>query len=369
MINIAIMGFGTIGKGVAEILSANNDIIEKKCGNKVNLKRILDVRDIDDKKYSALLTRNFEDIESDPEIDIVVETIGGTKFSYGYTKRLLCAKKSVVTSNKELVSIHGAELLAYAAENKVRYMFEASVGGGIPVITPMIDSLAANEITEIHGIINGTTNYILTNMKKGKSFDEALADAQNKGYAELNPAADVDGHDACRKICILAALAFGKMVSPENVKIRGIRDITLKDFNNIDNRTHSLKLIASAVKLDSGEIYINVEPYAVVNTNPLAHIEGVYNGILIRGNAVGDVMFYGSGAGMFPTASAVMADIIHIASHGGKQHEQITWEYAPELYTPNLPDAISQRLRETLGCEAQEGCKARRGAAPHPASL
>ncbi len=348
MINIAVMGYGTIGAGVAEVLLNNENIISKNAGDKIIIKKILDIKDIKDNN-AHLQTKNFDDILNDPDINVVVESIGGTKHSYEFTKKLLQAGKNVVTPNKELVSVHGTELLEIAKNNNVRYMFEASVGGGIPVITPMIDSFAANEITEIHGILNGTTNYILTEMKNGISFDNALQKAQANGYAEANPADDIDGHDACRKICILAALAFGKLISPQKVNTCGIRDITLEDIENIEKNNCTLKLIASAVKLSNGKIYLTVTPRAVKNTNPLYSVNGVYNGILINGNAVGDVMFYGRGAGMYPTSSAVIADIIHIASHKNNQHEQINWTDGNDLFIGELPSDVLSGLNKTIG--------------------
>lgn len=314
MVKVAILGFGTVGSGVAEVIEEKEH--KQKAGREISVKRILEIRDVES-PYSHLITKNFEDIEKDDEISIVAETMGGVTFAYDFTKRSLAAGKSVVTSNKELVATHGAELLALAKENGVRYLFEASVGGGIPIIRPLNNCLAANEIDSIMGILNGTTNYILTEMiKKGKTFEEALKDAQAKGYAEANPAADVEGFDTCRKIAILSALGYGKQLSCNDIPTEGITHVTLEDVHYAMQLGYVIKLIGRSSREDEG-VYACVEPMLLPQGHPLAGIDDVFNGILVRGSVSGDVMFYGRGAGKLPTASAVVADVIDIVRYGG----------------------------------------------------
>ena len=296
--NIAILGFGTVGSGVYEVAGKNG----------INVKRALDIKDFE----GDLFTKNFNDILYDPEIGIIVESIGGLEPAYEYTKAALTRGKSVVSSNKELVAARGAELSEIAAANNVYYLFEASVGGGTPVIRPLRQCLAANRITEIYGILNGTANYILTRMAKhGESFATALADAQAKGYAELDPAADVEGRDTCRKIAILASLAFGKAVSCDDIPVEGITRLAAEDIRRAEASGSAIKLIGRAKEID-GEIRCEVKPELIPLTNPLANINYVFNAIVIRGDSVGEVMFCGPGAGKLPTASAVMADVIEI---------------------------------------------------------
>ncbi|MEG2570750.1 MAG: homoserine dehydrogenase, partial [Clostridia bacterium] len=276
----------------------------------------LDIQDYPNSPYADKIVHDFAIIENDPEIRVVVETIGGLKPAYDFTKRALLAGKSVVTSNKELVATHGAELLAIAKENNLNYLFEASVGGGIPIIRPMSQCLAANKIDEVCGILNGTTNYILNRMiSAGLTFEKALAEAQEKGYAERNPAADVEGHDACRKICILAALAFGRHVYPQYVKTEGITGITPEDVAYAEADDKVIKLLGRAKRLEDGRAYVFVGPHLVSRESPLACVNGVFNSIMVTGNAIGEVMFYGRGAGKYPTASAVVADVIDAAKH------------------------------------------------------
>ncbi len=315
MINVAVLGFGTVGSGVVEII--NNKDFSKKTGKDINVKKVLDIRTFEDSPYKDLITADFDSIINDEEISIVVETMGGTNPAYDFTKRSLLAGKSVVTSNKELVATHGTELLKIAKEKGVCYMFEASVGGGIPIIRPLGNCLAANDINWIMGILNGTTNYILTKMiNDGDSFEKALADAQAKGYAERNPAADVEGIDACRKIAILASLAFGKFVDSHKISTEGITNITLEDVKNAESIGYSIKLIGQCKKVGE-EVFAKVSPVMLPPENALSDVEGVFNGILVNGSATGDVMFYGKGAGKMPTASAVVADVIDIVSHNG----------------------------------------------------
>ena len=315
MINVAVLGFGTVGSGVVEII--NNKDFSKKTGKDINVKKVLDIRTFEDSPYKDLITADFDSIINDEEISIVVETMGGTNPAYDFTKKSLLAGKSVVTSNKELVATHGTELLSIAKEKGVCYMFEASVGGGIPIIRPLGNCLAANDINWIMGILNGTTNYILTKMiNDGESFENALADAQAKGYAERNPAADVEGTDACRKIAILASLAFGKFVDSHKISTEGITNISLEDVKNAQSIGHSIKLIGQCKKVGD-EVFAKVSPVMLPPSNALSDVEGVFNGILVNGSATGDVMFYGKGAGKMPTASAVVADVIDIVGHKG----------------------------------------------------
>ena len=316
MINVAIMGHGTVGSGVAEILINNSAIVAKGVKNDIFVKYILDLRDFPDLPYSDKFTRDFNDIISDNDVKIVVEVMGGLNPAYDFVKQCLLSGKSVVTSNKELVAAKGAELLKIANENNVNFMFEASVGGGIPVIRPMAQCLAANEITEVKGILNGTTNYILNKMVvDNMNFDTALKLAQDLGFAEKNPAADIEGHDACRKICILASLAFGKHVYPEQVKTEGITQITLDDVDYADSFGCVIKLIASTKKLEDGKISACVRPTVVSRSCMLSNVDGVFNAVLVSGDSVGEVMFYGPGAGKLPTASAVVADVMDCAKH------------------------------------------------------
>lgn len=316
MINVAILGFGTVGSGVAEVLTGHEDSIAQKVKDFIRLKYILDVRDFPDSPYAGCFVKDFAEIEHDPEVDIVVETIGGATVALDYTRRALEAGKSVVTSNKELVAAHGYELIQLAKSRGVSYLFEASVGGGIPIIRPLSQCLAANEIMEIYGILNGTTNYILTRMiHAGLPFETALKEAQDNGYAERDPSADIEGHDACRKICILAAIAFGRHVYPEQVPTEGITKVTLADVDYAEAAGKKIKLLGRAIRMEDGKICAYVAPHLVDGSHPLAGVEDVFNGISVRGDAIGDVMFYGRGAGKLPTASAVVADVIDAAKH------------------------------------------------------
>ena len=316
MIYTAIMGHGVVGSGVAEIMLGHTDMINHKIKNEIGVKYILDLRDFNDLSYSDKFIKDFELIVNDDDIKIVVEVMGGINPAYDFVKRCLLAGKSVVTSNKELVAAKGAELLAIANEKNVNFLFEASVGGGIPILRPIAQCLSANEITEVKGILNGTTNYILNKMiVDNMDFDSALSLAQEMGFAEKNPAADIEGHDACRKICILAALAFGKHVYPEQVSTDGITNITLTDVEYADSFDCAIKLIGSAKKLENGKITASVKPMLVSHSNILSDVDGVFNAIMVTGDSVGDVMFYGKGAGKMATASAVVADIMDCAKH------------------------------------------------------
>ena len=314
MTKVAILGFGTVGSGVAEVLSKNSQGIARRSGGEIQVKYILDVRDFPDSPFKDCFVKDFSIIENDPEVEVVVETIGGAKVALEFTTRALKAGKSVVSSNKELVATHGYELLQLAKANGVSYLFEASVGGGIPILRPLTNCLSANEVEQITGILNGTTNYILTRMiKAGVTFVQALKEAQDNGYAEKDPTADVDGHDACRKICILSALACGQHVYPQQVPTQGIREVTLADVAYADSCGYKIKLLGRCLREPEGKVCAFVAPHLVSCENPLAGVEDVFNAIAVTGNAVGDVMFYGRGAGKLPTASAVVADVIDIA--------------------------------------------------------
>ena len=340
MVNVAILGFGVVGSGVAEVLATNGPHIDQKVDDLIRLKYILDVRDFPDSPFADKVVHDFSVIENDPEVSIVVETIGGAKAALDFTRRALRAGKSVVTSNKELVAEHGCELLALAAEQGVSYLFEASVGGGIPILRPLNQCLAANEIEEITGILNGTTNYILTRMiRGGLSFDAALKEAQANGYAEQDPTADIEGHDACRKICILASLAFGRHLYPRQVPAEGITGVTLSDVAWAESCGKKLKLLGRAIRQADGRVCAYVSPHLVDVENPLAGVEDVFNAIAVKGNAIGDVMFYGRGAGKLPTASAVVADVIDAAKHRDEK-KRVFWAEGGEDTTVS-PDGLA----------------------------
>ena len=331
MAYFAIMGFGTVGSGVAEVLRLNGASIARKLGEPLQLKYILDVRDLSNTPYADKAVKDFSILENDPELEVVGESIGGAKVALEFTRRALLAGKHVVTSNKELVAAHGRELLAIAREKNVNYLFEASGGGGIPVLRPLFQCLAGNQIQEVAGILNGTTNYILTRMvKEGVDFAVALKEAQAKGYAEQNPAADVEGVDACRKICILSDLAWGKEVRPECVHTQGITAIDLRDVAIASGAGYRIKLLGRAMKLPDGRQTAFVVPHLVPVSCPVSMVDDVFNAIMIRGNAVGDVMFYGRGAGDLPTASAVMGDIIDALEHRGRRRN-LGWSEPAEM--------------------------------------
>jgi homoserine dehydrogenase len=315
MIYVAILGFGVVGSGTAEVLTQNKAIIEKKVGQPVSIKYILDLRDFPDSPFGDLVIHDFNTIVNDPEVSVVAEMMGGSHPAYDFTLACLKAGKSVVTSNKEVVANFGTELLAVAREHGVSYLFEASVGGGIPIIRPLREDLASNNVTSISGILNGTTNYILTRMDtEGASFDDVLKDAQRLGYAEANPAADVEGLDAARKIVILAAMAFGKRIDPNTILCEGITKITAADSELAKEMGYAIKLIGYTAKVE-GKILAMVSPRLVPLGNPIHGVNGVYNGILVTADMVGQVMFYGPGAGKLPTASAVAGDLIDIMGH------------------------------------------------------
>ena len=331
-VNVAVMGHGVVGSGVVEVLLSHDKSIAVKAKSNINVKYILDLRDFPGLDYSDRFIKDFDLILKDDSIKVVVEVMGGIHPAYDYVKACLEAGKSVCTSNKELVATYGAELLKIAGEKNVNFLFEASVGGGIPVLRPIAQCLAANDLYEVFGILNGTTNFILTKMiKDNMSFDDALALAQQLGYAERNPSADVDGHDTCRKICILASLCFGKHVYPEQVRTEGITKITLSDVEYVDIAGYVIKLIGYSKLLDDGKITADVYPALVAKNNQLAGVDDVFNAVMVRGDAVGDVLFYGRGAGKLPTASAVVADVIDCVKHL-QARKYLSWDCGFEDY-------------------------------------
>lgn len=317
MINIAVLGYGTVGSGVVEVLNTNGDSINKRAGEDINLKYVLDLREFPGSSIENILVHDYNVILEDKSVEIIVEVMGGVEPAYTFVKQALKNGKSVVTSNKELVAKHGAELLSIAHDNKLNFLFEASVGGGIPIIRPLINSLTADEITEITGILNGTTNYILTKMAdEGAAFEEVLKTAQELGYAERNPEADVEGYDACRKIAILTSLAFGKQVDYEDIYTEGITKITTEDFKYAKHLDASIKIMGTSKVVD-GKVYSMVAPFMIDKKHPLINVNDVFNGIFVHGNVLDDVMFYGRGAGKLPTASAVVSDVVDAIKHNG----------------------------------------------------
>lgn len=337
MIQIAVMGYGTVGSGVVEVLNTNQASINRRAGDEINIKYVLDLREFPGDPIESKMIHDFETIVNDPEIRIVVEVMGGVEPAYTFTKRCLEAGKSVCTSNKELVARHGAELLEIAKERELNYLFEASVGGGIPIIRPLNSSLTADEIIEITGILNGTTNYILSQMThEGIDFDTALKEAQEKGYAERNPEADVEGYDACRKIAILTSLASGCQVDYEDIYTEGITKITAEDIKYARKMGRAIKLLATSKK-ENGRFFAMVAPFLISELHPLYSVNDVFNAIFAKGNVLGDVMFYGSGAGKLPTASAVVADVVDAAKH---LHRNImTFWSSEKLELTDLSDA------------------------------
>lgn len=318
MINVAVLGYGTVGSGVVEVIEQNKEEINKKSGEQLNIKYILDLRDFPGDPYEDKVVHDVEIILNDPEVNIICETMGGIEPAYTFSKRALQNGKSVCTSNKELVANHGPELIRLAKENKCNYLFEASVGGGIPIIRPINYSLTAEKIDAITGILNGTTNYILSKMSaEGADFEDVLKEAQEKGYAERNPEADVEGYDACRKIAILSSLMTGKNVGYENIYTEGITKITATDFIYARAMGKSIKLLALSREKD-GEFYAMVAPFMISMSHPLYSVNDVFNAVYVHGNMLGDSMYYGRGAGKLPTASAVVSDVVDCARHMGK---------------------------------------------------
>ena len=325
MIKAAILGFGTVGSGVFEVLNQNKEMISNKLGDEIEVKYVLDLREFEGEPVQKVLVHDIDVILNDPEVSIVCETMGGERPAYDFTKRALEKGKSVCTSNKELVEKHGPELLQVAKAHNCNYQFEASVGGGIPIIRPLATSLSQEDILSITGILNGTTNYILSKMEKeGADFDAVLKKAQEHGYAERNPEADVCGYDACRKISILTSLAYGKNMNFEDIYTEGITEITTQDFAYMKQLSATIKLFGKSMHQD-GKYYAMVAPFVVTEENPLYSVSGVFNAILVKGNMVGETMYYGKGAGKLATASAVVADVIDCAKHLGK-HIYVKWD-------------------------------------------
>ena len=346
MVKVAVMGYGVVGSGVVEVFYKNHESIQKKAGIKMEIAHILDLRDFPGDPYEALVTKDFNDIITDDEVKIVVETMGGVHPAYEFVKECLIKGKSVATSNKELVATKGDELLQIAKDNNVNFLFEASVGGGIPIIRPITQCLAANEICEIYGILNGTTNYILTSMiREGVSFEDALKKAQELGYAEKDPTADIEGHDACRKICILSALSFGKHVYPEQVYTEGITKISLSDVAFCESAGMVIKLIGKTARISEDKVFTTVYPAVLSSHSQLATVDDVYNAVMVRGDAIGDVVFYGRGAGKLPTASAVVADVIDCAKHLNSR-KYVSWEAGKDDYVENYKnDTVAMYVR------------------------
>ena len=340
--NIAVLGYGTVGSGVVEVLTTNRETITKRAGESIDVKYVLDLRDFPGDPIQEKIVHDYQPILDDPDVKIVVEVMGGVEPAYTFVKKALQAGKSVATSNKELVAKRGAELLAIANEKNVNFLFEASVGGGIPIIRPLNQSLTADEIDEITGILNGTTNYMLTKMDmEGSRFESVLKEAQEKGYAEADPTADVEGYDACRKIAILSSLAYGKFLNYEKIHTEGITRITPEDMEYARAMGMSIKLLATSRKLLEDSYYAVVAPFLVGKNNPLYSVNDVYNGIFVHGNVLGDAMFYGSGAGKLPTASAVVADVVDEAKH---LHENMPNEWNDQPLPLADPDQVSGRF-------------------------
>lgn len=316
MINIAVLGYGTVGSGVVEVINTNHESINRRAGEELRIKYVLDLRDFPGDPVQEVLVHDYETIVNDPEVDIVVEVMGGIEPAYTFVKRALLAGKSVCTSNKALVAKHGRELMDIAKEKSINFLFEASCGGGIPIIRVLNSSLTADEIDEVTGILNGTTNYMLYKMSsEGSDFDDVLKEAQAMGYAEADPTADVEGHDACRKIAILSSLAYGKYFDFEEIYTEGITKITPEDMEYADALGMNIKLLATSKKVDDNAYYAMTAPFLVGKQSPLYSVNDVFNAVFVHGNMLGDSMYYGSGAGKLPTASAVVGDIIDEAKH------------------------------------------------------
>lgn len=342
MINIAVLGYGTVGSGVVEVINTNQDSINRRAGDEIRIKYVLDLRDFPGDPVQEVLVHDYETIVNDPEVDIVVEVMGGLEPAHTFVKRALEAGKSVATSNKALVAKFGPELMNIARNKNINFLFEASCGGGIPIIRALNQSLTADQIDEVTGILNGTTNYMLTKMDmEGSRFESVLKEAQEKGYAEADPTADVEGYDACRKIAILSSLAYGKFLNYEKIHTEGITRITPEDMEYARAMGMSIKLLATSRKLSEDSYYAVVAPFLVGKNNPLYSVNDVYNGIFVHGNVLGDAMFYGSGAGKLPTASAVVADVVDEAKH---LHENMPNEWNDQPLPLADPDQVSGRF-------------------------
>ena len=349
MINIAVLGYGTVGSGVVEVINTNHKSINKRAGEEIHIKYVLDLRDFPGDPVQEVLVHDYETIVNDPEVQIVVEVMGGTEPAFTFVKRALLAGKSVCTSNKALVAKHGPELMEIARENNINFLFEASCGGGIPIIRPLNSSLTADEIDEITGILNGTTNYMLYKMStEGSEFDDVLKEAQAKGYAEADPTADVEGYDSCRKIAILSSLAYGRFLDYEQIYTEGITKITPEDMAYAKELGMTIKLLGTSRKVGENSFYAMVAPFLLGQESPLYSVNDVFNGIFVHGNVLGDDMFYGSGAGKLPTASAVVADVVDIARH---LHKTIMTNWTNEqLELMDIEDVRGRFFVRVKGC-------------------
>lgn len=355
MINVGVFGYGTVGSGVVEVICENKEVIAKRVGEEVNVKAVLDLRDFPGDKYENKIVHDVNDIVSDPEISVICETMGGTGPAYKFTKMALEAGKSVCTSNKEMVAAHGPEMIALAKAHNCSYKFEASVGGGIPIIRPIQDAITADVIEAVTGIVNGTTNYMLTKMSKaGADFDEVLKEAQALGYAELNPSADVDGFDAARKIAILSSLVYGKTVNYEDIHTEGISNISSRDIAYANKLGKVIKLLAT-YQYNNGNAYALVAPHLLGDESPLAHVNDVFNAIVVRGNMLGDAMFFGQGAGKLATASAVVADVVECAKNIGKH---LPCDWADENVKLEGFSLSEKKFFVRVGAELKEEAKA-----------
>lgn len=342
MVNIAVLGYGTVGSGVVEVINTNHEIINKRAGQEINIKYVLDLRDFPGDPVQEVLVHDYEVIASDPEVDIVVEVMGGIEPAYTFVKRALESGKSVCTSNKALVAKHGPELIRIAKAKNINFLFEASCGGGIPIIRALNGSLTADEVDEITGILNGTTNYMMYKMAtEGSDFDVVLKEAQQKGYAEADPTADVEGYDACRKIAILSSLAYGRFLNYEDVYTEGITKITPEDMEYAEALGMTIKLLGTSRKLGEDSFSAMVAPFMVGQKSPLYSVNDVFNAVFVHGNMLGDAMFYGSGAGKLPTASAVVADVVEEAKN---LHENIATNWSDEPMTLKPMDEVEGRF-------------------------
>ena len=342
MVNIAVLGYGTVGSGVVEVIRTNHETINKRAGEEIKIKYVLDLRDFPGDPVEEVLVHDFEQIVNDPEVDIVVEVMGGTGAAYNFAQRALEAGQSVCTSNKALVAKYGPELMEIAKEKEINFLFEASCGGGIPIIRALNSSLTADVVDEVTGILNGTTNYMLDKMNtEGADFNTVLKEAQEKGYAEADPTADVEGQDACRKIAILSSLAYGRFLDFEKVYTEGITKITPEDMEYAREMGRNIKLLGTSKRVGEDSFYALVAPFLVGKNNPLHSVNGVFNSIFVHGNMLGDAMFYGSGAGKLPTASAVVADVVEASRH---LHDTIPVNWSNEEMTLMDPDSVEGRF-------------------------
>ena len=365
MVNIAVLGYGTVGSGVVEVIQTNQEIVNKRAGQEVNIKYVLDLREFEGDPIQKILVHDYDTILNDKDVKVVVEVMGGVEPAHTFVKQALENGKSVCTSNKEMVAKYGAELIQIAEDNNVNFLYEASVGGGIPIIRPLTSSLTCDDITEVSGILNGTTNYILTKMRdEGAAFADVLREAQEKGYAERNPEADIEGYDACRKIAILTSLVCGQQVDYEDVHTEGITKITEKDFLYAKALKGSIKLLGTYQRMD-GKAYVMVAPMIVSEKHPLSHVDGVFNAIFVHGNMLDEAMFYGRGAGKLPTASAVVSDVVDEVKHMGKNIMQI-WEpgklelgnfdewkhkFLVRIQSADIDDVDMEDVKEAFGYE------------------